>query len=88
MTGNEAREIAKRKARYGHSDWIIWKDGADEYHAAKASAATVKQALLAVGTQGRFNCYQASNAWSHSYSWRMGINFMQHLQYYEKHGHI
>ncbi len=89
MTGTEARELAIRKARYGHNDWIIWKDKTTgDWHAEKETSASVKRALLAVGTQGYYMCYTASKAWSLMYKWRMGVNAFTQLKYYETHGRL
>jgi len=89
MTGSEARELAKRKARYGHNDWIYWKDKATgEWHAEKETSASVKRALLAVGTQGYYMLLTASKAWQLMYHWRMGINAFQQLKSYERYGKV
>jgi hypothetical protein len=74
MTGEEAFKLASVKARYGHKSWIVWagRDGA--WNAAVETASAVKQAMLDVGTQGRWTAVSR-----HSYvqRWRDGIRILR-----------
>ncbi len=65
---------AKRKARYGHRDWIAYKtrDGNDVY--APASAATLKEAMLATGTQKAFLMICANSGHLMKMSWWLANN--------------
>lgn len=56
---------ARRKARYGHRDWLVWLDTHGARHARPLDAATLKAAMLATGTRGHFTLYEATtgNPW-------------------------
>jgi hypothetical protein len=54
MTAQEATDTARRKSRYGHRQWIVWREPAGEYRAELATAANLKRAMLDTGTQGKF----------------------------------
>lgn len=70
----KASEHARRKARHSHRDWVVYplRNGAGWVAAAK-TAAVVKQAMLEVGTRGRWYMYMASNAWPLKMSWGLGL---------------
>lgn len=74
MTGPEAHNLARHQARYGHKSWIVWKDRDGAWNAAIETAASVKEAMLAVGTQGRWTAISR-----HSYvqRWRDGITILR-----------
>lgn len=58
IVGDGAAEHARRYARFGKTDWIFWV-GKDEVPcAAKLTSNTIKQAMLATGTQKRFMLYE------------------------------
>lgn len=78
MTSQQAFELAKRKARYSDFDWVVWKDKSGTFYAERATYQSIKKALLAVGTQGKFNVIQSRTAWSHLCGWRSGVNEMLH----------
>lgn len=71
MTAAEAYALARRKARYGHRDWVIWQDRDGNWHTDRYSRASLKAAMLAVGTQGHFTVLAASTAVGHRYNWPM-----------------
>lgn len=76
ITGDapEVLGFANRKALYGHRDWIGWQGKDGLWRAAPRSKASVKAAMLAMGTQGRFFLYHASIAHGASaMNWRMGV---------------
>lgn len=52
--GDDATIVARRKARYGHRSWIVWKDKKGQKFAARCTPEAVKAAMLACGTQGKF----------------------------------
>lgn len=71
MTSTEAFKLARRKARYGHRDRIVWCDRSGEWFAQVYSAATIKTAMLATGTKGHFSVIAGSTAVGHRYNWSM-----------------
>jgi hypothetical protein len=74
-------ETAKRKARYGHKDWIVWTDRTGTQHAERLSPASMKRCLLDVGTNGRFSKIGASTGISLLGYWRIGINIINQFKY-------
>lgn len=64
---------AQRKARFGHRDWLGWtsRDGVRRY--APRSPETLKAALLAIGTAGRFTLISADTGTLMNMNWRMGV---------------
>lgn len=76
ITGEDGAEVwaaAKRKARYGHRDWFVWRDRAGACFAAPVSAASAKAAMLACGTQRSFTRLSASTATLLKWTWRLGL---------------
>lgn len=43
-----AFQLAERKARYGHRDWLVWQDEAGEWTTDRATLATVRTMANAV----------------------------------------
>ena len=70
---NSAFEIARRKSRYGHSSWLVFRRKDGSYVAASYSAQAIKAALLAGGTQGRFSWYDSTGVAHICRSWSFGI---------------
>lgn len=68
---------AQRKAKYGHKDWISWVDRNSLTHVEPQSQKAIKQALLAVGTQGRFVIIEANTGWLHKTGWWVGLNIIR-----------
>lgn len=56
LSRTEAMELAKRKSRYGHRDWIVWSEG-DEGKAEQITADGVRRAIKA----GRFTLVKGGN---------------------------
>lgn len=81
VTGADAYETARKKARYGHKDWIVWTEKTGTRFAAPKSRESIKAALLAVGTQGRFSLIGASNAVSFVVCWSLGTQMMRNVKY-------
>lgn len=71
---------AARKARYGHKDWIIWRERDGREQAAPCTADAIKSALLAVGTQGRFVRLSASTATGASIRWKLGLTMLRNCR--------
>lgn len=80
LTGSEARATAKRKARYGRKDWISWVDKDGQIYADVFCGASVKPALLSVGTQGYFLRYSANDGVSMMYHWRDGTRWLRQFK--------
>lgn len=76
----EASQFARRKAQYGHRSWCVWRMKNGSVCAARVSPEVVKEALLAVGTQGRFTFYSASDSIPTSVGWRIGINILSNVK--------
>lgn len=61
LTGPNAWHDAKTKAQYGRKDWVAWLDKNGEKRAERRSMASLKRAMLAVGTQGWFIVYHGGD---------------------------
>lgn len=80
-TGDDAREFATKKARYGHKDWIVWQDKSGQWVAALRTAESVKQAMLATGTQGIFRTYLSCDPSFPMYvDWPLAAMWLRHLK--------
>lgn len=79
MTNIEAYATAERKARYGHKAQLVWKGRDGEFHTAERSTAAIKQALLAVGTKGRFT--EIVGRSKYAYGWFLGLRMIRNAKY-------
>ncbi len=79
MTSVEAFAAAKNKARYGHRAQVVWKDRAGDFHFAERSPASIKSALLAVGTGGRFT--EIVGRTPFTWRWRDGCRMIRNARY-------
>lgn len=79
MTNVEAFKTAKHKAKYGRKDHLVWCDRAGEFHASPRSAATIKAALLAIGTTGHFT--EICGTTLYRYGWRDGCRMIRNARY-------
>lgn len=73
-------EEAKRKARYGHRDYIAVPNG-NGVAFEPLTVSSLKRALLAAGTQGRFLVIAANNAVPYRHSWSVGINMIRNAKH-------
>ena len=73
--GKGAWQWAQHKARYAHKDHVVFDKGGVPV-AAVVTASTMKEALLASGTQGRFILLH-SDGTGMSIGWAIGINVMR-----------
>lgn len=71
-TGNDATTYAKRKAMYGHRTWTVWVDKQGVRHAALFNKASIKAAMLAVGTQGTFYMCEENSEHLYLMTWGLG----------------
>lgn len=73
-------EEAKRKARYGHRDYIAIPTADGETYE-RLTVANLKKAMLAAGTKGKIWVIGASNAILYAHSWRIGVNMIRNARY-------
>ncbi len=73
-------EEAKRKARYGHKDYIAIPTPDGEVYE-RISVSGIKRAMLAAGTKGKFFVIGASNAVLYGHSWRIGVNLIRNARH-------
>lgn len=59
IVGTAIHGEVERKARYGHRLWVVYRDGSGLWHGERATAASLKRAMLTTGTQMRRDrsCY-------------------------------
>lgn len=69
----EPMETAVRKARYGHRDWLFWRDREGTARIGPADANNFKTAMLACGTQKGFTLIEGSNARFHRMTWPLAV---------------
>lgn len=65
---------AKQKAKYGHKDWISYRSRQGESCYEPASAASIKRAMLATGTQKSFTLISANDCVLLKMSWWIANN--------------
>ena len=70
----------KKKARYGHRDWLFWQDNGQPKAAVKSRDA-IKRAMLATGTQGRFFLVAKNSAILMSVNWHIGVIMLNNAKY-------
>jgi hypothetical protein len=71
---------AERKARYGHRDWVVWRDEDNTLRTAPVSVESMKAALLATGSRRHFYLIGANDANTYIYRWWMGVNHLSQLK--------
>jgi hypothetical protein len=79
MTNTEAFALARRKARYGHRDWLVWKGRDGAWNAAVRSPASIKRAMLAAGTKGRWHLISDGGP-SQIGFWAMGLIMLRNAK--------
>lgn len=77
MTGAEAFQLAKHKARYGHKSWIVWRKRDGTWSAEVETPSTVRAAMLDVGTQGTWT---AVGRYSYVRRWRDGVQTLRNAR--------
>ncbi len=73
----EPLNTAVRKARYGHRDWLLWRDRDGQSHIAPASESSIKTAMLARGTKGDFTLISGSSAVFYRMTWPLALNLFR-----------
>jgi hypothetical protein len=81
FSGKDAYEQAKKKARFGHCDWVVWTDRHGISQARRVSPASVKECLLSTGTKGRWSLIGASDGIPMVCGWRIGVNIIAQFKY-------
>lgn len=76
IDGEEAFRTAQQKAKYGHCDWLYWRDRSGMAHSARRSADSIKEMLLEVGTTGNWTIVCANTAILMKGCWWIGINIL------------
>ena len=84
--GDNPAVFARRKARYGHRDWLVWTGRDGKRYAALRTVEGIKQAMLATGTQGYFTCYVANTGTGMVVTWQIAAMWLRNvIHYHEKH---
>jgi len=71
---------AKRKARYGRRDWLVWQGRQGEQQVSPCTAEAVKAAMLSVGTHGRFIRLAAGSGIPQRIGWRLGVVMLRNCR--------
>ena len=71
----------KVKARYGHRDWIYWRDRDGLEFAKKLNSAAVKEAMLATGTKGCRFLVHANCGTLTKVHWRLAVSLLARQSY-------
>lgn len=79
--GDDAYQVARHNARYGHKDWFVWRGRDGQKYAARATDRTCKMAMLAVGTQGYFIRYGSDGIAYSSSSWSVAVTWWSNLKH-------
>ena len=81
FTGDDAYKDACRKARYGHRDWLWWRDRQGIAHATPKTPETMKSCLLAVGTRkGAWTLISGDTGIPFVGFWWLGINMLAQMK--------
>lgn len=72
-------QVAKRKARYGHRDWLVWTNRHGIRTSAVKSPESVKRCLLESGTKGRWSLICSDGAPMVGYWW-IGLNLLRQMK--------
>jgi hypothetical protein len=80
-SGPEAFNEARKKAKFGHHDWITWIDKDGTRQARRVSQAAMKECLLAVGTKGKWWLICASDGVGMIGFWQMGLAIFNRYKY-------
>jgi hypothetical protein len=77
---NDAFGLAKRKAKRGHQDWLVWPTSHGTWACDAMTAESIRAALLAVGTQGKFFLVSAGSGHCHVIRWRQGVVLLRNAK--------
>jgi hypothetical protein len=76
-----AFETARRNARYGHRDWLVWKSKDGDQQAGILNRDNLKSALMACGTRSTFALIHANCATGQVVGWAMGTLMLRNLKF-------
>jgi hypothetical protein len=80
LTGPTAYQDAKKKATYGHKSWIVWCTHDGEIFADYETPSSIKRAMLALGTQGRWTTISGRGL-TFVQRWRDGVRAIKNSKY-------
>jgi hypothetical protein len=80
ISGKDSYQTALRKARFGHRMWIVWTGRDGVRYADRATPETIKEALLAHGTQDRRWTLICEDGAPLKGFWFLGINVIKQLR--------
>lgn len=84
MTLKDATDLAEKKARYTHKDWLVYGDKAGNFFSEPVTADSLKRCLLATGTQGKWRLIGPRKTDRHLGCWWMGLCMIRQ----RKAGHV
>lgn len=85
---SSAFEIARRKARYGHKTWLVYRRRDGSHVTRLYTADAIKAAMLATGTRGRFWWISGSSGTGNiCQSWHYAIHLLKCARGWERHGY-
>lgn len=79
LIAKDAYATAQRKARYGHRQWVVWREPSGQDRAEPATADNLKRAMLDTGTQGKFTGYCADGC-PMVLRWRMALTWWRNAR--------
>lgn len=71
----------QKKARFGHRDWVFFRDRSGEPKAARLSREAVKAAMLATGSKRHFYLVEASTGILARQNWATGCILMRNVRF-------
>ena len=77
-------EDARRLATKGHRTWIVFRERDGTFSKCLWNSESIKRAMLAVGTQGRFNWVDPSGVWNICRVWSYALHLLQCARSHEK----
>lgn len=72
---------AQKKARFGHRDWVFFRDATGTGRAGRFSRDALKAALLASGCAGHFYVVCASTGVLERHGWRSGCLMLRNVRH-------
>jgi len=81
--GTDVGAVVRRKARFGRNDWAVWKGRDGHWYGARLSALSIKAAMLARGTQGRWSIIGAGGV-SYLQTWSMAVLMLRNWRFLAK----
>ncbi|MCW2240748.1 hypothetical protein [Azospirillum canadense] len=79
LTNADAFARARHLAKHGRDDRVVYRDRTGLWHVSIPTAATLKAALLAIGTAGHFSVIDRKSI-SHRYNWSMALRWFRNAR--------